>query len=1580
MIRRWFETNLRIDSPSPTPGPAQRNIDHVLDAVRRYASARNEAPCGDNAHARKAKLDNQFKCLNCSFSSKTLDGLKRHMETKYPQEFWHCIECRAEEKKPFICSRPDKICDHLRDAHDITGPASEAKRDDSKVEYDAFFPNQCPFHNAFGRCKFKIGSWAAFVAHCAKHFRLQVTADGPWEFRRNTRRPREDEDPDCNGYTGSSGAAKAGRGSGQGSGSSSNNALVANGNRNGAQSSSNGYTSRCRSSGATDNAVFADMQLTLRTSVVNVRVDQANAVASRRPASLIDVDNRSVVDPPREAKYLALDYSLASKRCPHLKSLNLAHQTDQHTGLPVVKNYPAFFAEAIALTRDLGYQYLWIDLICEPTADYTKQLVVYEQANLIIVTCGSWAPPTHIWFFTCHFKSLRTVLSWTQDGQVAPSFSHVQHLGHGTYGVVDEVECRSTQDHFARKMFLKWKAGDKHQPTHLREIEMLRKLNHPNIARFVAAYFEKQTLNMLMQPVADCDLKDFLADPPRWSSKGHVIQRWFYSLASAVSYMHAASCRHKDIKPANILISGDDVLLSDFGIARDFSAGSSASQDGGLMTLKYCAPEIAKRARRGRKADIFSLGCVFAELITADLGQTVTEMNQYLAAKSAQPNRRIIYCQHTNTMKSWLVGLYARISRPYQRTVINLCIRMIDVDPSCRPSAAEICDILMSNTSTISDKNLVHQIESLTRSSMWKSMCEPRMPTITRYHRLQVSGGLASSPLSDWDRTRNDIVRKYTTTLFQRTRVLQEVALGSRRKKTMPPSPWPSHTPMNSIGRHYARLRATEFTNCCRSDHARIETPPRVVLSIGTGKTISTRSRDTQHSAVNDSWYPAILASDGGGIRGYSTLLILKRLMQKLQDWDDALSSACLEDNPAVVTLTHTSCREFLLRQDHPQGVRRADQASLKNSPVRRNDPSLGNLLDKWKKQSETFVWLRGKPGAGKKDLFRHCQGLMEINLQSDLKTSGSEVRSTAISTMHNEELFPCHYFDFMYGTSTGGLIANILARMRLSVTEALDVYNTVSRKIFSRRDGTIEHTETDHQKTFHSDYLDDDLSRLCGAWVMDGLDESEELYEKTINITFDFEADRNIHQKQDGIASCRTAARQLDMISLLLGQGLDVETRGAAATTPRPFPSWVPEWTHKTPDCKQAKRPEHLIGRGFKTSGPLRSQSWPCATSGGTSPTEILSWVSKSKEPLPVEGLRGLLMPDGMHKHTPSSRTPRSHSGKSSHGSSTHIRSGVPAFVRSVSSYGVQDPPPQDSTLSDPYHYRPLVSSGQEIRLLKLLPGCNDSPVNAELQTFDLSSRDVPMYDALSYTWGDRIADRSINIAGRSLQVHDSLSKILRTIRSTNNPCYLWIDAVCINQEDMVERASQVAAMQQIYTAADRVLVWLGTSKDDGTPPPLWQNRASAQIRLQHLLQAFAAKRKSDVYFDPDLGAFVFTENSSPEGRERDLQRWQCDGFDSQRSQEKLLLKVQCGLPALSRNGRNLSGLRWRGDSGNIIIVDGDRDADSAAALWLRDTSSRCDHDRERRHFSAHLLMILVFGVSSLLLALSLVMTSMGA
>jgi hypothetical protein len=110
----------------------------------------------------------------------------------------------------------------------------------------------------------------------------------------------------------------------------------------------------------------------------------------------------------------------------------------------------------------------------------------------------------------------------------------------------------------------------------------------------------------------------------------------------------------------------------------------------------------------------------------------------------------------------------------------------------------------------------------------------------------------------------------------------------------------------------------------------------------------------------------------------------------------------------------------------------------------------------------------------------------------------------------------------------------------------------------------------------------------------------------------------------------------------------------------------------------------------------------------------------------------------------------------------------------------------------------------------MRLEPGQRGDPIHASLMTRPLSP-DQPEYEALSYVWGDSSMRTTIKLCEQEYLVTTNLESALQQIRPINETRTLWVDAICINQDDIAERNSQVLLMDAIYRKSTKVLVWLG-------------------------------------------------------------------------------------------------------------------------------------------------------------------------
>jgi hypothetical protein len=136
-------------------------------------------------------------------------------------------------------------------------------------------------------------------------------------------------------------------------------------------------------------------------------------------------------------------------------------------------------------------------------------------------------------------------------------------------------------------------------------------------------------------------------------------------------------------------------------------------------------------------------------------------------------------------------------------------------------------------------------------------------------------------------------------------------------------------------------------------------------------------------------------------------------------------------------------------------------------------------------------------------------------------------------------------------------------------------------------------------------------------------------------------------------------------------------------------------------------------------------------------------------------------------------------------------------------------------------YQYSPLVRP-KSIRLLRLQPREeNSTAIQCTLFECSLISHsDITFYpyEAISYTWGSEYKPCVVHIDGRSLSVTRNLYALLQYLQPHGYSRVIWVDAICIKQDDDREKEGQIPFMAEIYAKATRVVVWLGDANgNDG-------------------------------------------------------------------------------------------------------------------------------------------------------------------
>jgi protein kinase-like protein len=208
---------------------------------------------------------------------------------------------------------------------------------------------------------------------------------------------------------------------------------------------------------------------------------------------------------------------------------------------------------------------------------------------------------------------------WVPDLVVGEQFAGCRieaEAGRGGMGVV----YRATELALGRPVALKLLAGDRagdpdFRERFQRESRMAAAIDHPNVIPVYGAGEEDGRLYLVMRYVAGTDLQEELRrqgklEPDRAAA---VVAQ----IAAGLDAAHAAGLVHRDVKPANVLLSGEHAYLSDFGLTRLVGSDTELTEAGRWIgTVDYCSPEQLQGERTDARSDVYALGCVLFSALT----------------------------------------------------------------------------------------------------------------------------------------------------------------------------------------------------------------------------------------------------------------------------------------------------------------------------------------------------------------------------------------------------------------------------------------------------------------------------------------------------------------------------------------------------------------------------------------------------------------------------------------------------------------------------------------------------------------------------------------------------------------------------------------------------------------------------------------------------------------------------------------------------------------------------------------------------------------------------------------------------
>lgn len=280
------------------------------------------------------------------------------------------------------------------------------------------------------------------------------------------------------------------------------------------------------------------------------------------------------------------------------------------------------------------------------------------------------------------------------------TYTKTKLIGKGTYGTVYKAKDAEGREIYALKK-IKLQGDDEGIPsTAIREICLLKELNHINILRLLDVIHATKKITLVFEFI-DRDLKKVIDATLGEGLSVSTVKSFLYQLLRGVKYIHNYKILHRDLKPQNLLITNDGILkIGDFGLARGYGL-PVRNYTHEVVTLWYRAPDVLLGSKNyATSIDIWSIGCIFAEMATGK--QLFMGKNNYDQLKKifhirGTPNERTY--PELEDLPKWGSDEYQFENYPEEdikkyvpkldNDGIDLLLKMLQLDPDKRISAGE---------------------------------------------------------------------------------------------------------------------------------------------------------------------------------------------------------------------------------------------------------------------------------------------------------------------------------------------------------------------------------------------------------------------------------------------------------------------------------------------------------------------------------------------------------------------------------------------------------------------------------------------------------------------------------------------------------------------------------------------------------------------------------------------------------------------------------------------------------------------------------------------------------------------------